>query len=309
MIRFLLLTLFAGAIALAAGCGGGGKDVEVEDRQAFVADALAAMADAKSYRIDLAVPSEGEPPAWTFDYVAPDSYRVLLSVGQVEGTTPGQECYVLPGNETSGGCEDSGAEAVDTSVYESLYVGDKLYARQCERVDSGCGDWETHDRPPVLIAGPSPTFLPGWPLVALQLAQIDSLGTDDDDLVLRGTVNHLRAIFENQRRVLTAAGITSFGSECHDVSEIPVAPDGTGPAPPGSRECHELTYDESLAQQEPDLSFFDETPAQIEVTIARDTSLVRRIVLHAEAPPDHEEGVELVIEYSDFNEVQIEAPE
>lgn len=308
MTRLLVLTILVGALALAAGCGGS-KRVEVGDAQTFVADALAAMADAKSYRIDFAVPSEGEPPIWTFDYVAPDSYRVLLSVGQIEGTTAGQGCYVLPGNETSGGCKDSGAEAADTSVYESLYVGDKLYARQCERVDSGCGDWETHDRPPVLIAGPSPAFLPGWPLVALQLAQIGSLGTSGGDLLLRGTVNHLRAIFENERRVLTAAGITSFGSECHEVSEIPVAPDGTGPAPPGSRECRELTYDESLGQQEPNLSFFDETPAQIEVTLARDTSLVRRIVIHAPAPPDHEKGVELVIEYSLHNAVQIEEPQ
>lgn len=300
MRRFLFLMILAAALALAAGCGGS-PDVSgtAED---WTQRALDAMAEAKSYRTDVFVPSLGEGPNWTFEYVAPDSYRIQLAVVEKHGTG---ECYALPGGEASGDCDESD-EVTDSYLLETLYVGDKLYARQCDDIDTGCGQWGVIERPPYFFAGPSPTYMPGWPLVAIETAQFEDVANDGNDVVLRGTVNHLRAIFENQRRLLTGAGITSFGSECTSSATMEGFED---PGAPVDQECHELTYDESLAQQEPDLSFFDETPAQIEVTIARDTSLVRRIVIHAAAPTDHEEGVELVIEYSLHNAVQIEEPQ
>ena len=163
-------------------------------------------------------------------------------------------------------------------------------------------------------------FLPRWELVALELTDgLELVGeelVDDATLLhLRGSVNHLRAIFENQRRVLTEAGITSFGSECSSIV-TPIAVDEAGsllgPTPSNSmdveEDCRELTFEGSLERQEPDLSFYDEHPGTIDVWVVADNSLIQRIELGI--PPDGPVGEEdlFTIEYSLFNEVEIEAP-
>jgi len=298
----LAVILAAFVALLLASCGDPEGDAKLTSRtpEQLAEDVLAAMADVGSYRSEFSI--EGEDAVWTYEYAAPDSYRVLIAVVEESDSS---ECYVLPDGATAGPCEGN-AESGERSVYESIYVDEHVYTRKCDDIEGGCGDWETNERPPVVIPGPSPSFLPGWPLVAIEMAQFESLGSENDAIVMRGSVNHLRAVFENQRRVLTAAGITTFGSEC---TSSPTPEGFEDPDAPVDQVCHELTFEESLEQQEPDLSFFDGTPAQIEVTIAPYTSFVRRIALHTEASPDHEEGVELVIEYSQFGEVQIEAPE
>ena len=158
--------------------------------------------------------------------------------------------------------------------------------------------------------------MPGWPLVALEMAgELGLVGQDKVDGValthLRGSVNHLRAILENQRRFLTAAGITSFGRWCtivamNETGELVEAAPGT---PVENEElCHEQTFEESLESQEPGLSFYDENRATIDVWVSPENFLVHRVALIV--PPDEAGGAEMsfVVEYSRFNQVEIEAP-
>jgi hypothetical protein len=204
-------------------------------------------------------------------------------------------------------------EAAERFTYESIIVDGDSYARKCDADRENCDEWVERERPPLVLAGPSPSFAHGWPLVAIEMTTWESSGEDGGDYTIRGTVNHMRAIFENERRLLTAAGITSFGTECSsgpNETPVTIGENIVGDAPVGLDNCHEQTFEEMLADQEPDVSFFDTSPATIEVTIARDGFYVRRVVIRAQAPPDHEpdDAVQLVIEYSRFGEVTVEAP-
>ena len=72
--------------------------------------------------------------------------------------------------------------------------------------------------------------------------------------------------------------------------------------------CREQTFEESLESQEPGLSFYDENRATIDVWVSPDDLLVHRVALSI--PPDEANGAEtsFVMEYSLFNQVEIEAP-
>jgi hypothetical protein len=157
--------------------------------------------------------------------------------------------------------------------------------------------------------------------VALEMTgELELVGQDEVDGTtlthLRGSVNHLRAILENQRRVFTAAGITSFGTEC-TTALTPTVFDETGelvesaPDTPAESEqrCREQTFEEALENQEPGLSFYDENPATIDIWVSADGFLIHRVALSI--PPDQAGAVEgaVVVEYSLFNQVQIEAPQ
>jgi hypothetical protein len=182
-----------------------------------------------------------------------------------------------------------------------------MYGRQCNETDGVCDPWREQPRGPFVIAGPSPSYLPQWPLVALQLAEdLELVGEDDVDGItlvhLQGSVNHLRAVLENERRVLTAAGITSFGTECTAEAALPGEP-------PGDEVCRELTFEESLERQEPQLSSYDENPGAIDIWLSADDFLVHRIMLGI--PPDQPGAQEssFTVEYSQFNQIKIEAPQ
>jgi hypothetical protein len=281
-------------LTVAASCSGeevleGGR---TEGAETLVEEALAAMDGLNSYRLEMGF-APGEAPPIVIEFVAPDSYRSQWTA--VRATN---------GSESPEG------------VFDIILVGDKAYARQCEALRQDCEDWQEGPRPAVPIAGPSPSFLPQWPLVAMEMAQgVQDLGgerIDGNSLVhLRGSVNHIRAVMENERRIFAATGITSFGEECKLEAAAPVS--GT----PIEREqvCRELTYEEALENQEPALSFYDQNPATIDVWLSPDDFLVHRIELtippHDDPsvevePPDEETSV--LFEYAAFNEIVIEPP-
>jgi hypothetical protein len=274
-----LISLASGGLTLllaTVACDGGEPVETRQDPQNIVREALAAMESLRSYRLEMVFAGAEEQPV-VIEFEAPDDYHFLL--------------YAMRATE--------GVEELE-GVYEAIITGDKAYNRQCKDIDQECESWQQRPRPPVAIAGPAPTFLPDWPLVALEMAQdLQIIGTEEIDGLatthLRGTVNHIRAVLENERRVFTAAGITSFGKEC----EHPVG---------GEEVCRELTFEENLAQQEPTLSFYDENPSTIDAWVSEDGP-VRRIALRV---PPHEAGDEetaAAFEYSRFNDVEIEPPE
>ena len=298
-------------LTVAAACADDEPGEVAPNPQALWERARSAMAELDSYRVSFVFPTRPddalEEYRWEAEYDAPDSYRFLLFGAEGE-TEEVCESYTLP-NGFGRTCREVFTKITGRTVSETVLVGDTVYGRQCEDIDTACGPWQVQLRGPIAIAGPSPSFFPQWPQVALELAaDFEALGTEEIDgvrlLHVRGSVNHLRAIFENQRRVLTAAGITSFGEECTAEATLPNEP-------PGETTCRELTFEDSLERQEQQLSFYDEHPAIIDIWVHPEDYLVRRIAIEALTPPGEPESQEtsFVIDYSQFNQVEIEAPE
>lgn len=305
--RHLLVAL---SLALIATSCGQGDEAEISGGvEELWGDAQSTMLVIQSYHMELIFPTQPEEFGIEVDYVAPDSYRLLLFSAEGETTKecePGAEDGVFVGGEV---CREVFTEITGRSVYEAIIVGDALYARECDDLEEGCEDWEQRERPPVVLAGPSPTFAPGWPLVALEQAEpVEVVGLeelDGTDLIhLHGRVNHLRAIFENERRIMTTAGITSFGTECTLETGLPGEP-------PREEVCRELTFEQSLERQALTLSFYDEQPAVIDIWIDPNSSFVHRIAIGAGPPPDEDDDdrIVIIIDYSRHNAMQIEAPE
>ncbi len=305
--------------------------VETSDPRAIVDQALAAMTELDSYSTAYSLPIRQddlrEEAAWEVEFAVPDSYRFLLF--GADGETERRCEPSLNPDGTGGGqtCYDVMTAITAYTVDELVFVGEATYARQCNETDGVCDPWREQPRGPFVIGGPSEAFLPGWDLVALELADGLELVSEDEEngaklLHVRGSVNQIRAIFENQRRVFTEAGITSFGSECTSrvtpqVVEIERDGDVAVVSTPASfasdgsfasdENCRELTFEESLERQEPELSYNDEHPNIIDVWVSPDDALIRRIELSVPLDDLDFEG-SFTIKYSLFNEVEIEAP-
>jgi hypothetical protein len=315
-MRHITSILLAPTILFVAlACGVSGDPDKARDPSAIVQEALTATDQLDSYHLAVITPASPEDIRdefrWEVEFAAPDSYRFLLFGAEGESREI-CESYTPPEGGTGQTCREVLTKITSRTVFESILVGDKAYSRQCEALDQNCDDWQEGPRPAVAIAGPSPSFLPQWPLVAMEMAwDLQTLGAEDMDgdslLHLRGSVNQIRAVMENERRVFTATGVTSFGEECEQEAAVPVS--GT---PIQSEEvCRELTYEEALQNQEPTLSFYDQHPSTVDVWISRDDFLVHRIEI---ATPPHEdvnppsEEISVLFEYSRFNEIVIEPP-
>ena len=323
------LSLLLGSSLLlftALACGGTEPERFSGDPGALLDQAGAAMAGLESYHTAFSFSTQPDDAQaegrWEVAFAAPDSYRIRVFGAGGESANAGEcETRIGPDGRSQGeSCREVSTGNTGSTLLETVYVGDTLYARQCEDIETACGPWQEQARGPLVMAGPSGALAPAWPLVAMEMAgELQFVGQDKVDGValthVRGSVNHLRAILENQRRVLTAAGITSFGTMC--TSEIVLVPmNETGslfesaPNTPAEDEelCQEQTFEESLESQEPGLSFYDENRAVIDVWVSRDDFLVHRVALIV--PPDEARGVErsFVMEYSLFNQVEIEAP-
>ena len=171
-----LSLLFAGSFLLfaALACGGGEPERFSSDSRALLDQAQAAMADLESYHTAFSFSTQPddapEEYLWEMEFTAPDSYRILYfgKVGETEGEC---EAYISPDGRGRGEtCREVFTGTTEPILFESVYVGDTLYGRQCEDIETACDSWEEQPRGPLVIAGPSPSFMPGWPLVALEMA-------------------------------------------------------------------------------------------------------------------------------------------
>ena len=311
-MKSAVLLLAAGLLLFGVSCSTATESEPAEitipaDAQAVIDGAVVALADAGSYRTTFAFPLPAEDvreaAVWEVYYQKPDSYRALL-FGEDGPSTEVCESYTLPGG-SGRSCRDVVTEITERTVAESVLVGDGVFGRRCDGVDQGCGPWEQRPRVGAADFGLSPTFTAGWPAVVLELIAVDA-GTqlvDGDQLVrVSGSVNLLRAIFENQRRLSEAAGITTFGGSC----TVVLSPGDES----GEEECTETenTF-EDLLENEDDVAFEDENPSQVVVWVSLVDGLPRRIeITQAPRPGDANEGA-IVIEFGDYGEVTIEAPE
>ena len=260
-------------------------DVDVSSRDiSEVRDLVVeAMAEPESYRV--AMTTNGSQVI-TVDYEKPNQYRTVFRVS-----------------------EPIKANDDDTSVVETLYVGDRIFTRECEGVDENCAAWEEGSRGDVVVGVGSQAFFPQWPAVAVEIAYGLSLDADGEELVVRGSVNLLRAILESQRRIFETAGVTAFGRECTILA--PLVVDGTPqrstePAP--TEVCRDTTYEDLLEQEADDLAAGDANPVTIEVRIDPDTYLFKQFEV-VTSPQGEDDALTIRFEYSDFNEVTIGAPE
>jgi hypothetical protein len=243
-----------------------------------------------------------------------ESYRTEMDLGAgdpivIEYKKPNSYRSLVIANDNQTGLRTLG---------ELLYVGDTIYAHKCNADGTDCKAWDRTPRGEVIVGAASPSYFPQWPIVALEMAHDVSASTETGRVLVRGSVNHIRAVFENSRRLAKTAGITpTYGQECSAAStpvERTTPPDD--PSTPGSssaQNCRDLTYEESLASQEPGLSFYDNNPATIEAEIDPVTHLLTRFKMTFAVPGDNGEltGEErtLTFTYSKFNGVTIEAPQ
>jgi hypothetical protein len=188
---------------------------------------------------------------------------------------------------------------------EVILVGDTSYGRICGEDGDGCDDWESQPRPVLLVLGLSPASLPQWPFVVLEtLVDPEPVTAEKINGVavsqIRGTANHFRAILENQRRMLTDAGIRSLFEEC-------LLEDRLGEEAM-IQECREQLHEQSLLMQEEGISFFDEHPVTVDAWISAEGHL-HRLEVSGMPKGGGEVGTLMTFEYSQFNEVVIEAPQ
>ena len=201
------------------------------------------------------------------------------------------------------------------TIGELLYVGDTIYAHKCDPDGTNCTAWDRTKRGDVIVGAASPSYFPQWPIVALEVA--DGVSVSEGSSI-RGTINHIRAVFENSRRLVEAAGITpTYGQECGAAStpvELTTPPDDPSTLESSSAQnCRDLTYEESLASQEPGLSFYDDNPASIEATTDPKTHFLTVFKMTFAIRGDNGEPTDeyrtLTFTYSNYNGVTIEAPE
>ena len=316
-MKGIVAALAGATLLLAFACA----DDETEDKspngniepEVATQRALDVMKALRSYRLTV-IPS---PPSndplrelrWVVEFVAPDTYRSLEF--DVEGESEEVcESYTDPENQDLiTRCYPILTSVTRGILYERISSPDRLYFRECTDVDKDCSEWERYPLTsvPVAPAGPSSTYLPQWPLVALEMAQdLQFLGIeefDGDSLVhLRGVVNPLRAVLENQRRVYTAAGVTSYGVRCEGETVQP----GEEPA---EQTCRELTYEDVLEKEEPKLISYDRNPATIDIWLSPEDFIVHRISVPIPQEEPRTGEIPLDIRYSLFNEVVIEPPQ
>ena len=332
-----LTLLFAGSFLLFASlaCSGGESERISSDPPATVSEqisndprtildqAQAAMADLESYHAAFVFPpdpdsDDAQETRLEISFAAPDSFRFLVFLPGGEITC---EASIAPdGLSRDQICFEGPTSATETTLSEMVVTGDTIYRRQCEDIDIECEPWEEQPREQVVFPG-SPASHPQWPIVAMEMAaDLEFVGQEEIDGVAlahyRGSVNQIRAVMETLRRSAIAAGITSFGTTCTSVALTPTMIDETGkvvesvPGTPVENEerCRERTFEESLASQEPGLSFADDNPATFDIWVSPDDFLVQRVAINIS--PDQPGGVDFafVVEYSLFDQVQIEAP-
>jgi hypothetical protein len=274
-----LLGLAAVAVTAVA-CGGVAND----GTSATAEDVIESFDDVSSYRVEMYVDT---PTPLVYEFEEPDSWHAFY------------------------GSQDARSGEV-LGIGEVLYVGDDSFIRDCDGMDVGCGAWKKEPRGDIIVAAVTPSYLPQWPIVALQLADEKSVSTRGDELVVTGRVNVLRAILENLHVLTEEAGGSKYGRSCTSgVTPSEVNEQGTvvREGGPGSEVCRDTTYEELLEQEADDIANGDEHPATLTATIDAETLLPKSIEVRVPPREADREMMTLRFEYSRYNEVTVRAPE
>ncbi len=285
-----LLALFV------ASCGSDQPELDPDlDAAALVATSAIEMNALDSYHVRFSVTMQRddvrEDGVWEFDFVPPDTYRFVF---YAEEGTERNVCETPDRDET---CTPVRTTVTERIRFEGLYVGEFVYGRQCGGDD--CGDWEREPRPETPVFGPTSTYLPQWPIVALEMLEnasaIEASRIAGVETVrVRGSVNMIRAVLENQRRVLETLGITTFGTKC-EMFDIPMNTEGS--------------FEETFANED-SVAFQDLNPATVDVWISPEDGRLHRLTITGPVEDAGEPStIEFTIDYSEFNDVLLEAPE
>ena len=113
---------------------------------------------------------------------------------------------------------------------------------------------------------------------------------EDDGVHIRGRLNHIRAILENQSRVMYEAGTTSFGEICEN-----------------DQPCRDMIFEEYLNQQG-ELEFYDRNMTVMGVWI-RETGSVREMRFRISPHDGGNIDTVIAIQYSRFGEIDIVQPD
>ena len=296
-----------------ASCGSDQPELEPGlDAEALLAKSSIEMNALDSYHVRFSVPAHPEDVreehVWEFDVVQPDDFRYVLY--HAEGVQK-EVCETHGQGRT---CTFILTSITERSRFEVIYVGDFTYGRQCDVKGDDCDDWEREPRPETPVFGPTSTYLPQWPIVALEMlgnasAVEASRIAGVETVRVRGSINMIRAVRENQRRVLEALGITTFGTQC-EMFDVQMNTEGSFPStqPGPTQTCRDLSFEETFANED-SVAFQDENPATIDVWISPEDGRLHRLTITGPVEDAGEPStIEFTIDYSAFNDVLLEAP-
>jgi hypothetical protein len=244
--------MLLGLATLFAACNDDGASSSVDGMSAeeFQDAAVEAVQDVQSYASTLNL-GDGVPIEW--EVAEPDSYRAIIHTKQAETGEP-------------------------AGTNEAVTIGETIYTRTCDAAGV-CEPWQSDERGEIIVGAPSPSYFPQWPLVAVELAE--GVGFEEQPegealVPLRGSVNHVRAIYENAHREAEALGL-SFNLE------------------------------EALLNED-DTGYYEDYPAEIQWWVDPQTMLVGRVDVLVTPPEEDGPALLITATYSRFDEVTIEAP-
>lgn len=305
-----ILALLAG-VALGVLLSSCGEEKPPDDPQALLQQAQEAMEDLSSYHANMTVSGEdiaGSGEVIEHEWAAPSSFRWLAPMIELEGTGACEPQRA--GEVRRSGCTDIQGETLE-GYSESILMTDRAYGRLCREKDSDCDEWEVGDAGPLTIMGVRITKA-RWTITALTMIQeAEIIGEESVDglptIHVRGQLNAIRAKVNTWRQAALDAGIETVGEECVEGESTPIPEGETLTAVP-TPECRPVSLQEFLALAQDEIDRQERNPATTDVWIGREDNLVRRF--STSIPPDEsaEGGKEVVVEFSRFNSVTIEAP-
>jgi hypothetical protein len=241
------------ASLLFAACGGGSDPSGSNGMSAeeFQDAAVGAVQDLQSYASTLNL-GDGVTTEWEVE--RPDSYRTTIPRTNAETGDP-------------------------AGTGEAVTIGETIYTRTCGAAGV-CEPWQSDERGDVIAGALSPSYFPQWPLVAVELAEdVDFAEQPEGETLvpLRGSVSHVRAIYENAHREAEALGL-SFNLE------------------------------EALLNED-DTGYYDDHPGDVQWWVDPKTMLVSRVDVLVTPPEEDGPALLITATYSRFDDVTIEAPE
>jgi hypothetical protein len=305
-----MLALLTGATVLLAiaSCGG---EKPPDDPQALLQRAQEAMDDLSSYHAAMTVSGDGivgSGEVIEHEWAAPGSVRSVTAIVTVAGS--GDCGPVAAGDPLPVNCTDIRGETLE-GYRENIIVPDRWYFRLCREKGSHCREWEAGEAGPLALMGVSNDQV-AWTITALTMIQgAEIIGEENVDglpaIHVRGQLSTAQAKINTWRQAALDAGIETVGEGCVEEEATPLA-EGETPTAGPTPECRPISLEDFLAIAQADLDRQEGRPATADVWIGRDDNLVRRF--SASIPPDEsgEGGRDVIVEFSHFDDVTIEAP-
>jgi hypothetical protein len=239
------------------------------------------------------------------DFVAPDTYSVISS--EATGETQ-QICKTQSAaGSWSETCLDVLATVTGQAVVEAVWNSEAIWYRECDGAASSCdGVWQ--ELPYVAVyappLGPHYASLPNWHLEALKGARdirpVEGQGTVGQPLHFQARFNPIR-VFLGAEKSFYGDEFVSVGGGCSVSGSIGFGSDAT---PKVEETCSSGERDTLTELAEG----YDTSPLPIDIWLSPTDATIQSIVAMVPQPLLGDPEINVEIEYSRINAVEIEIP-